>query len=166
MVHHLISLNIINTTTAQKTLKQYMDILRNKKREVLVLKLVKGFMNFSFPFYHYKVFASVLKLILTLSHSQACIKRGFSINNTVLIWNPTLLLLVKQSLNICRRIIWSCIIYSFLSSKLIQSVKAARSWYSEFLKEQEENEIEKEKATQLEVIQLQNFRNMLETRSI
>ena len=42
-----------------------------------------------------------------------------------------------------------------MSSKLIQSVKAAHSWYSEFLKEQEENEIEKEKATQLEIIQLQ-----------
>ena len=42
-----------------------------------------------------------------------------------------------------------------MSSKLIQSVKAARSWYSEFLKEQEENEIEKEKATQLELIQLE-----------
>ena len=42
-----------------------------------------------------------------------------------------------------------------MSSKLIQSVKAARSWYSEFLKEQEENQIEKEKVTQLEIIQLQ-----------
>ena len=34
-------------------------------------------------------------------------------------------------------------------------MKAACTRYSEFLKEQEENEIEKEKATQLELIQLE-----------
>ena len=43
----------------------------------------------------------------------------------------------------------------FLSSKLIRSVKATRTQYSEFLKKQDENEIEKEKATQLEIIQLE-----------
>ena len=43
----------------------------------------------------------------------------------------------------------------FLSTKLIQSVKAALTRYSEFLAEQEENKIEKEKATQLEIIQLE-----------
>ena len=34
LLHHFISLNIINTTTAQKTLKQYMDILRNEKEKL------------------------------------------------------------------------------------------------------------------------------------
>ena len=43
----------------------------------------------------------------------------------------------------------------FLSSKITRIVKAACTRYSEFLKEQEENEIEKEKATQLELIQLE-----------
>ena len=42
-----------------------------------------------------------------------------------------------------------------LSSKLIRSVKACRTRYSEFLKEQDDNEIEKEKATQLEIILLE-----------
>ena len=40
-----------------------------------------------------------------------------------------------------------------LSSNLIRSLKACRTRYSEFLKEQNENEIEMEKATQLEIIQ-------------
>lgn len=35
----------------------------------------------------------------------------------------------------------------FMSSKPIRNVKAARTRYSEFLKEKEENGIEKEKAT-------------------
>ena len=43
----------------------------------------------------------------------------------------------------------------FLSSKLIRRVKAARTWCSEFLKEHYENEIEKKKATQLEIIQVE-----------
>ena len=42
-----------------------------------------------------------------------------------------------------------------MSRKPIQSVNVARTRYSEFLKEQEENETEKEKATQLEIIQLE-----------
>ena len=43
----------------------------------------------------------------------------------------------------------------FLPSKLIRSVKATRTQYSEFFKKQDENEIEKEKGTQLEIIQLE-----------
>ena len=43
----------------------------------------------------------------------------------------------------------------FLPSKLTRSVNAASTQYLEFLKKQEENEIEKEKATQLEFIQLE-----------
>ena len=43
----------------------------------------------------------------------------------------------------------------FLSSKLIRRVKAACTWCSEFLKEHYENEIEKKKATQLEIIQVE-----------
>ena len=43
----------------------------------------------------------------------------------------------------------------FLSSKLTRSVNAASTQYLEFLKKQEKNEIEKEKATQPEFIQLE-----------
>ena len=34
-----------------------------------------------------KEFASVLKLILTLRHSQVCVEKGLSITNTVLLTN-------------------------------------------------------------------------------
>ena len=45
----------------------------------------------------------------------------------------------------------------FLSIKLIRSVEAACTQYLEFLEEQKENEIEKEKAIQLEIIQFETL---------
>ena len=83
LLHHLMSLNIINTTTAQKTLKQYIDILRNEKDKFLIFVASKRIDEFFFNIVSLKSdskeFESVLKLIRTLSHEQACVKRGFSI---------------------------------------------------------------------------------------
>ena len=160
LLHHLISLKIINTTTAQETLKKYMDILRNEEEKFLSFKASQRLDEFFFSIVSLenvsKEFTFVFKLILTLSHGQACVERGFSINNTVLLTN------MKPNPIIARKTIMDHMQKNdlkphnlFLSSKLFRSVKAARTWYSEFLKEQEENEIEKEKATQFDIIPLE-----------
>ena len=91
LLHHLISLKIISTTTAQETLKKYMDILRNEEEKFLSFKASQRLDEFFFSIVSLesvsKELASALKLILTLSHGQACVERGFSINNTVLLTN-------------------------------------------------------------------------------
>ena len=60
----LISLNIINTTTAQKTLKQYMNILRNEKERFLSFEASQRLEKFFFPLYHYKAILKSLHLFL------------------------------------------------------------------------------------------------------
>ena len=98
-------------------------------------------------------FASVLKLIMTLSHSQACIYKRFSINmnmkpNSIIARKTVIDQMQKNDLKLHNL---------FLSIKLIRSVKAACTQYLEFLEEQKENEIEKEKAIQLEIIQFETL---------
>ena len=103
-----------------------------------------------------KEFASVLKLILTLRHGQVCVEKGLSITNTVLLTNikPNSIIVRKTIIDHMKQINLKQH-NLFLPSKLTRSVNAASTQDLEFLKKQEENEIEKEKATQLEFIQLE-----------
>ena len=72
LLYHWIPVNIINTTTAPKSLKQYMDILRNGKEKFLSFEASQRLDEFFFftvsPQSDFKEFACLLKLILTLSH--------------------------------------------------------------------------------------------------
>lgn len=138
-----------------------MDILRNEKQKFRSFETSQRLDEFFFSIVSLqgdtKGFASILRLILTLSHGQACVERGFSINNTALLTNmkPNSLIAHKtivdhmQRNNRKRHNLFS-------SSKITRIVKAARIRYSEFLKKQDKNETEKEKATQLELIQLES----------
>ena len=121
-----------------------MDILRNEKEKFLSFEVSQRLDEFIFSVVslqsNSKKFISVLKLILTLRHGQAYVERGFSINNTVLLTN-----MKPNSIIPCKTIIDHIQKNNlkphnlFLQSKLIRSVKAAGTRYSEFLKEQEEN---------------------------
>ena len=83
----------------------------------------------------------VLKIVLTLSHGQASVERGFSQNKTILLNN-----MMTQSI-VARRFIKDHLIANNLqphtvnlSNKLIVSVKSARQKYHQHLSEVAETE--------------------------
>lgn len=112
--------------------------------------------------------AEVLKMILTLSHGQAAVERGFSINSSLLVENLSTVSLISQ------RIVHDHLTSNNLSSeeyevcgKLRKSVRAARGKYNEYLVNQrkekaESAKISKRKSIQEEIDVIRSKKKMLE----
>ena len=98
----------------------------------------------------YPELAAIVKIILTLSHGQASVERGFNDNNIVLKDNHK-----SDSVVACR------FIKNYLSegglkphtvpinTQIIRSVKGAWRRYNEYLEEEREAEKKKEKNSEL-----------------
>lgn len=98
--------------------------------------------------------AEVLKMILTLSHGQAAVERGFSVNKSLLVENLSTLSLISQ------RIVHDHLASNNLSSenfeicgKLRKSVRSARSKYEQYLADQRKEKVESEKILKRKSIQ-------------
>ncbi|XP_047123731.1 uncharacterized protein LOC124806683 [Hydra vulgaris] len=141
LLTHLISLKYVSPIFSDKAINQFADFFResrvyqdifhefNRERDSL-----DDFYFKKFNLNKYKEFALTVKILLTLSHGQASVERGFSINATVLEQN-----LNEKSIT-ARRLVKDHMLSNNLqphsieiTSKMIISVKSAHERYRSYL---------------------------------
>ena len=94
LVHKIVSSKIITFSRGDKALSQYKDLfekdMTEEKEKFLKFDRKEGH-RLDLFFFHdirigdkYPELAAILKIILTLSHGQASVERGFNDNNIVL----------------------------------------------------------------------------------
>ena len=115
-----------------------------------------------------KKLAEVLKIILALSHGQASVESGFSVNKSFLVENLATKSLIPQM------IVYEHMKVNNVSAKnveiyptLSRSVKHARHRYSIYMEQQKKNEVQndrslKRKRVQEEIIAVNKRKAMLE----
>lgn len=98
--------------------------------------------------------AEILKIVLTLSHGQAAVERGFSVNKSLLVENLSTSSLISQ------RIVHDHLTSNNLSSedfeicgKLRKSVRSARSKYDQYLADKRKEKVETAKSLKRKSIQ-------------
>ena len=98
--------------------------------------------------------SEVLKMILTLSHGQASVERGFSVNKTILVEN------LKEESLIAQRIILDYLRANDLDVHEVQitpglrrSVKSSRQKYGAYLEDMKKKEIQTEKSRKRKLIE-------------
>ena len=85
---------------------------------------------------NYKILSSVSKLVLVLSHGQAAVERGLSVNNKVLNVNMHEISITSRKLIIDHMNSHSLLPQSFpITKSLLKSVRCSRQGYLEFLRE-------------------------------
>ena len=126
--------------------------VRDHRLDTFFFKFIEGRASFS-------NFANVLKIILTMSHGQASVERGFSINKSLLVEN-----LSKERL-ISQRIIYDHMKVNDLQSHeleitpaLRKSVKSSRQQYDTYLEEQKRKGVQSEKSRKRKVIEEEIFK--------
>ena len=97
LLHHLCKLDILHNTSCDKSMEQYIELIQHDV--TLIHDKFKSFYRNLTPlddfFFQvvgiqkYHELAHVLKIILTLSHGQAAVERGFSVGKSVLNVNMT-----------------------------------------------------------------------------
>ncbi|XP_047140612.1 uncharacterized protein LOC124815840 [Hydra vulgaris] len=141
LLTHLISLKYVSPIFSDKAINQFADFFResrvyqdifhefNRERDSL-----DDFYFKKFNLNKYKEFALTVKILLTLSHGQASVERGFSINATVLEQN-----LNEKSIT-ARRLVKDHMLSNNLqphsieiTSKMIISRKSAHERYRSYL---------------------------------
>ena len=102
----------------------------------------------------FKKLAEVLKIILTLSHGQASVERGFSVNKSLLVEN-----IATKSL-IVQRIVYENMKVNNVSAEDVEicltlrcSVKHARQRYSTYLEEQRKNKVQNDRSLKQKQVQ-------------
>ena len=86
-MQHLVLWQIVSSYKADKALIQYGNVKTDLQKAGIDLSEISRSDNFYFKelkVAKYPEFCSVIKIVLTLSHGQADVERGFSLNNTVL----------------------------------------------------------------------------------
>ena len=165
LLEHLIKLKILDSFCCDKVLVQFVEFVTHDVN--LNIDKFKSFDRYKTKldvFYFqtigldkYKELKYVMKVILTLSHGQASVERGFSINKSVLKVNIT-----EESI-VSKKIVRGHMIANKLeshtvpiSNQLIRSVSCARQSYKESLlaaeKAKENDRISNEKRILLEEI--------------
>ena len=147
LLNHLVNLKLIPATFADKALSQFSDyLLADVRLNQKFIEFDRKIQRLEFFFedvniQKHKQLSHVLKIVLTLSHGQASVERGFIQNKTILLNNMT-----TQSIVVCRFIKDHLIANNLqphtvnLSNKLIVSVKSARQKYHQHLSEVAEAE--------------------------
>ena len=153
LLTHFINLKIMSVSDGDKSMSQFSDFIGHE------LKLNDDkFCNFDgkkvrlddFIFniigvQKYDKFAFIIKVILTVSHEQDAIERGFSLNKTILDVN------MKEESIVARKIIRDHMLTDSIhlhtidiNNAMIVSFKAARQKYQLYLEEIASKEKEKE----------------------
>ena len=102
---------------------------------------------------NYKILSSVSKLVLVLSHGQAAVERGLSVNNKVLNVNLHEISITSRKLIIDHMNSHSLLPQSFpITKSLLKSVRCSRQRYQEFLREKESLWKQNAQCTQLAII--------------
>ena len=121
--------------------------IRDHRLDTFFFKFLEGRPSFS-------NFANVLKIILTMSHEQASVERGFSINKSLPVEN-----LSKES-HFSQRIIYDHMKVNDLQSHeleitqaLRKNVKSSRQQYCTYLEEQKRKGVQSEKSRKRKVIE-------------
>ena len=102
----------------------------------------------------YSSFSESLKIILTLSHGQAAVERGFSINKSILVDN-----LKTESLSSQRIVHDHMNVHDIESHEIIispelrKSVRSSRQRYNDFCQEQKKNAKDTEQARKRKMIE-------------
>ena len=132
-------------------------------------KLDEFFIGYVEDHARYNKFAEIMKIVLTLSHGQASVERGFSVNKNLLVEN-----LQESSLIAQRRVVdymdANCYEpYNFPMKKdLIQSVRNSYKKYSQSVAEKRKENVQKEKQKKAqplssEISSLEKKKILLET---
>ena len=112
--------------------------------------------------------AEVLKIVLTLSHGQASVERGFSVNKSLLVENLSAKSLISQ------RIVYDHMNFHNLTPEnfiinpaLRKSVRNARNEYEKYLEEKRKEKLHSEKdlkrkAIQEEIVAVKRKKTILE----
>ena len=86
-MQHLVLWQIVSSYKADKALIQYGNVKTDLQKAGIDLSKISRLDNFYFKelkVAKYPEFCSVIKIVLTLSHGQADVEWGFSLNNAVL----------------------------------------------------------------------------------
>ena len=93
LLKHLLKLKILPAVLSDKALDEFSDFVQETKRihteefksfRREKQRLDEFYFKPDFDIKRFKQFSFVLKIILTLSHGQAAVERGFSINKSLL----------------------------------------------------------------------------------
>lgn len=157
----MVALKYINTTIAERSLAQYLSIVKEDLKKNLDIfkkfdpskKRLDDFFFHDLPTSIPAELSSILKLVFTLSHGQASVERGFSVNNIVLKTN------MKPESITARKIIIDHMRSKELqphtlpiNRKLLRSVNLSRQRYSEYLRNQKKDAKENEANQQLALV--------------
>ena len=163
LIQKLFDLNILSATVSDKGKQEYQEFLssvcKEKKDEFLsfdkskdrldrfLVSLLHGNSRFINLF-------KACKIILTLSHGQSDVERGFSINKEMMVENMKQSSVVSQRM-ICDHMTAAKIeLHEFkITKELLVSCRTAAAKYRSALKEQKENEIISHKANKRKMIQ-------------
>ncbi|XP_077517199.1 uncharacterized protein LOC144128020 [Amblyomma americanum] len=143
----LISAERIHEHSKDTVLAQFIELLQERKHELQLFQrsshtLDKFFYELLKVGSAYAELWRVVKLLLTLSHGQASVERGFSVNRQVSVEN------MKEVSHISQRIICDAVhiaggIFNVpITKELRASVASARSQYRAFLETQKKQERE------------------------
>ena len=162
LLRSLVNCKILNESQSDLALRQYHSFRRddckiNAGKIVSFIKNKDRLDDLYFSQLHidnYEELASILKIFLTISHRQASVERGFSLNKAILKDN------IEQTFVIFSRLIKNRLIMRNvkphtieISNQLILDVKLSRMKYESYLEEKKKSNKLKEKNKQMNIIQ-------------
>ena len=158
LLDHLIKHKLFQAQVCDKIMQQFLefvghdlklltDLFQSYKREETSLD---EFYFEKTDIRRFRELALLLKVILTLSHGQAAVERGFSINNSLSIVN------ISEKSLVCKKLVKDHLLSNqqeahtvLITNQLIRSVATARQKYKESLEEErkrkKEDDLTKEK---------------------
>ena len=158
LLDHLINHKLFQPQLCDKIMQQFLefvghdlklltDLFQSCKREETSLD---EFYFEKTDIRRFRELALLLKVILTLSHGQAAVERGFSINNSLSIVN------ISEKSLVCKKLVKDHLLSNqqeahtvLITNQLIRSVATARQKYKESLEEErkrkKEDDLTKEK---------------------
>lgn len=134
--------------------------MKDQRLDTFFFKFLEGRPSFS-------NLANVVKMILTLSHGQASVERGFSVNKTILVENLGKECLVSQRMIHDHMKINDLMSHELeITPALRRSVKSSRQQYSTYLEELKKKTIQSEssrkrKAVEEEIVEIKRKKNLL-----
>ena len=167
LLQHLVLLRIVSSHKPDKALIQYGNVKTDLQRAAIDLSKIPRLDDFYFKelkVAKYPEFCLVIKIVLTLSHGQAYVERGFSLNNAVLESN------MKHDSVVSKRLIQDHLVSNNLkphtmeiNSKLRSSCRQARQRYHTHLEElKKENEhVSSDKAREIISVEIEELQGII-----
>ena len=161
LLRYLVKSKILNEPQSDLALRQYHSFRRddyeiNADKIASFIKNKDRLDNLYFNQLHidkYKELASVLKILFTISHGQASVERGFSLNKAILKDNIEQMSVISQRLIKDHLIMRNVKPHTIeISNQLILDVKSSRMKYKSYLEEQKKCKKLQEKSKQMKII--------------